>query len=447
MDNDEKNEISVIIKKEAFRNILTHILRFSHGSLEESLDIMGFCLGHVENQKEIIIKNAIPVSHGNQIDILFSQDHLDIIKKIEEKYQTQNLDLIGWYISHPSNGLDWTENDIQHHLIIQNESRPNAFCMVFDSTQLREGKDFQFKIYRLKDYKDGKESKKSKLSYTIEKPNSLDYFKWVQKFVEDYHKSNPILIKEIEEVLEKKPETLQEIPLNEIQESDEDMPKISSEYLKRNDEFADILNNLFQTEINRWMEEISEGTILGNEKLLNSTIKMKKNLSLGMERLKNWFQNLLTEQSGGFKKIVQNYIENRIQAILDLESNISEQFQLILNNSIETIKNKNEIFSNQVKEKIEDLKKKSEDVSSFISNNLNETQSIFDANQKLKNDIKEFSEKIIQKSKSQFDNIVDQEINRMNKIIEINRDINQKYSDIEENVKKLEKAILNLRNL
>ncbi|TFF93128.1 MAG: hypothetical protein EU543_04345, partial [Promethearchaeota archaeon] len=336
MDSEEKNDISVIIKKEAFRNILAHILRFGHESLEESLETMGYCLGNIENQKKIIIKNAIPVSHGNQINTLFSQDHLDIIKKIEEKYQTQNLDLIGWYISHPSNGFNWVENDIQHHLKIQNENRPNAFCMIFDPIHLREDDEFKLKIYSLKDYRDGTEGKKLNLSYKIEKPTSLDYFKWVQKFVEDYHKNNPILIKEIEEVLEKKPEKLQEIPLNEIQESEKDMLKISSEYIKRNDEFTDTLNNLFQTEINQWMEEINQGAILGNEKLLTSTIKMKKNLSQGMKRLKTWFQTLLTEQSGGFKKIVQNYIENRIQEITNLESKISEQSQSIINNSNET---------------------------------------------------------------------------------------------------------------
>jgi len=61
-------EGKVHISKEAFRNMITHVLRFGNAALENSVEVMGICLGKLHpNGKDILLLNAIPIFHGTQI--------------------------------------------------------------------------------------------------------------------------------------------------------------------------------------------------------------------------------------------------------------------------------------------------------------------------------------------------------------------------------------------
>jgi len=63
----------VIITKEAFRNMITHVLRFGNEGLETSVEVMGVCMGKkASNGKNIEVVNAIPLTHGTQIENDFS---------------------------------------------------------------------------------------------------------------------------------------------------------------------------------------------------------------------------------------------------------------------------------------------------------------------------------------------------------------------------------------
>jgi len=443
MNNDEENGISVQIKKEAFRNILAHTLRFGHEALEESVDTMGFCLGTIEEGNKIILKNALPISHGVKINESFSKDKLT---HLEEKYKEQNLDLIGWYISHPSEGLKWTKNDILNHLNIQNEERPEAFCIVVDHESIRKKDNFGFKIYRLMNYHEKEESKIKELPYQVESPNSLDYFKWVQKFVEDYHKKNPVLIKEIEELSETKPEELQEIPIGEETVPEESFT-ISPEFKKSTDQFGDMLKTLLNSEINDWMEDVSNGALQGNERLNQSIEQMNKNYAMGMQRLNNWFQKRIDETSNDYKNTVKDYMEKRTHRVSELENSISEISKNLVQSSTEIIESKHKSQYNQFKEKFDEIKILIEELEPQSSNQLKDQVKNQDITQQLQQDLQKFSSSTLEELKTLVNEKINEKVKKFEDIIEINNAIDQKYSEIEDDFKKLEKAILNLRNL
>lgn len=443
MENDEENDVFVQIKKEAFRNILAHTLRFGHEALEESADTMGFCLGTIEEENKIILKNALPISHGAKINESFSKDQL---AQLEEKYKEQNLDLIGWYISHPSEGLKWTKNDIKNHLNIQNEERPEAFCIVVNHELIRKNDNFGFKIYRLMNYHEKEESEIKELNYHVELPNSLDYFKWVQKFVEDYHKKNPVLIKEIEELSETKPEELQEIPISEETIPEESFT-ISPEFKKSTDQFGDILKTLLNSEINNWMEDVSNGALQGNQKLNQTIEQMNDNYAMGMQRLNNWFQKKIDETSNDYKNTVKDKMEKRSHRISELENSISEISKNLVQSSTEIIESKHKSQYNQFKEKFDEIKILIEELEPQSSNQLKDQAKNQDTTQQLQQDLQKFSSNTLEELKTLVNENINEKIKKFEDIIEINNAIGKKYSEIEDDFKKLEKAILNLRNL
>lgn len=437
---------TLLVKKEAFRNIIAHILRFSHKAIEDRAESVGFCLGNTADNDQIILKNAIPISHGTHIGSQFFEGKSNLLTQMEKKYREQDLDLIGWYISHPSEGLNWLERDIENHLKVQNEERSEAFCLVLDHESIKSEKNFGFKVYRLKDIKKGKNSKIELLNYEIESPNSLDYFKWVQKFVEDFHKRNPILIKEIEEIVEPKPEDLKEIPPEEKEISEEQF-QISSEFRRATEDFGDMLNKILNTEINKWMDNFNNGLLLGNKKLVESTEQMNENVIKGIKRLNNWFEKQIKENSRNFKDIVQEYTEKRIQNINNLEDSFKNKSQIILQELVEMLEKKNQEQFIQFKDKLDETKELSEEILSKNSEILKNQEKIQETIQKLHQDVENVTSNILEDLKNQIDENHIEKIKEIETLIKKNEDINQKYSEMEEDFKKLEKAILNYRNL
>ncbi len=120
--NDKNQNEKIIIKKEAFRNMLTHVLNYGSVALEESVEVMGVCLGKVNQEDgKVILTNAIPVMHGPEVSVGFSKKEIEIFQQIENQYKET---IIGWYLSRPGWGLDFTNITIANHQYFQNEKFP-----------------------------------------------------------------------------------------------------------------------------------------------------------------------------------------------------------------------------------------------------------------------------------------------------------------------------------
>ncbi|TXT59813.1 MAG: hypothetical protein BAJALOKI3v1_1010010 [Promethearchaeota archaeon] len=443
--DSRQSKIVVDIKKEAFRNIIAHIFRFGHEALDESVDTMGFCLGSLE-QDHYVVKNAIPVSHGPSLRKNYFSKKSKLVNQIEEKYQDENLQLIGWYISHPSEGVEWKEIDIQNHLQIQTERRPNAFCILLDHKLIRKEDDFGVKIYTLKDFEMGEASEIKELAYKVESPNSLDFFNWVQKFVEDYHKSDPILIKEIEEIVEPKAEMLQEIP-SEMEGIQESEINFGPHFQNSLEEFGEMIDTVFKTEINTSMNGFVQEVLRGSKKLENSTKQMRDNITLGMQRLGKWFETQIEEISRTFKNSVKNSTETRVNQVLTLEELIREKSDDVSLHLQQIIEDDLQTQQREIKGKLEQMGTKLKELISINSTNLENQQKVKDITQKLNKSIQELSSKLIEDLNPLIKDLIEQQTQNLEDLKQRNELIDQKYSIIEESIKKLEKAILSLRNI
>ncbi|TFG06635.1 MAG: hypothetical protein EU539_07060, partial [Promethearchaeota archaeon] len=210
---DTKDKNKVIISKEAFRNMLTHVLKHGNKNLDNDSEVMGVCLGKVDpNGKNTRLINAIPLIHGQKVSSGFSPTILDNFKMIEKNYMNQSLKIVGLYVSNLDWGLFLTDTYKRNLRYIQNEENPNGFIIVFDYTEMDKDENLGFEIYRLDNFADERSEDYHEVEYELEIPNTLDFFKWVKRFVEDSQRKSPTLIKEYHQMTEEVPKDLQEIP-------------------------------------------------------------------------------------------------------------------------------------------------------------------------------------------------------------------------------------------
>ncbi|MBY9005893.1 MAG: hypothetical protein KGD63_03960 [Candidatus Lokiarchaeota archaeon] len=439
--NDVKlDDEQIYITKEAFRNMITHVLRFGHDSLETNYEVIGFCLGRQDEDGKTQLINAIPVSHGKGIQISISQSYIDLIIKIEESYKEQDIKVIGWYISHPSNGVEWNEQDRKNHLSIQNNKKPKAFSIVFDHKLLKKENNFGFKIYRLLDYKKGDLNRFKLIDFKIEEPKTMDYFKWVKKFAEDFHKSNPILINEIREVSETIPNDLQEIPAPI--EDFEEKESLPLERLKSsNTEFINKINTFIYGDIKNWMQNIDQITLDGSDKLLKLILEINGSISSGMNNLRNWSKQEIISLTDRVKETAKDLINKNIDDQKDFISQIKKKQEKLEEEAIRIIneqsKNNTEFIKAKIgsfHEKIDDLKTNQIKVKADINN-------IGARILKTKNKMDIITKTISNKLKEIIDNKRNENINKLNSMnTKINK-FDKEVLEINEKVKDLENSI------
>ncbi|MBN1214166.1 MAG: hypothetical protein JXA99_01865 [Candidatus Lokiarchaeota archaeon] len=445
--NDIKNkEGPIFITKEAFRNMITHVLRFADDSLDTKYEVIGFCLGKQDENNNMMLMNAIPISHGKDIQIGISQSYLDLLKKIEDNYKDQDLKVIGWYISHPSGGIEWNEQDRKNHLYIQTNKKPKAFSIVFDHKLLKKENNFGLKIYSFIDYKKGEQGKYDSIDFEIEEPKTMDYFKWIQKFVEDFYKNNPILISEVKEVSETIPKDLQEIPTAPI----DDFMEIESLPLEKlQSSYTTLINNtneLIYEDIKKIMVNLNQITIEASTKLLNLLYEINEGLSSGMNNLKNWSKSEILGLTERVKETAKDLINKNIAEQKNFESKISdiknkieektlkivsEQFKNsseLLKIKIQSLEGKiNELKTMQNDSKV-DIDKSNEKITNIKNKFENEINNFADT---LKKDIDENNSKKINEL-----NLVKSKIDNFEKII---TDISRKVKDLDSNIDSLKK--------
>lgn len=390
----------VIIKREAFRNMITHVLRFGSEALETSVEVMGVCMGkNASNGKDIEILNAIPLTHGTQVEDDFSPEDFKSFAKIDEQYRKKDLSVVGWYHSHPNEGLFFSDFDKSNHLYYQKKQTPNGFGIVFDHALMGKEDNFGFKIFRLIDYKEGVNSECEEVDYEIEVPNTLDYFNWAKKFVEDSHKKSPLLIKEIEEFIGPKPNKLQEIPLSpeDLTEQEEDyseMAPIFSGFQQGAASFSEIFMGYFITQLSKWTKDINEGTLNGSEYLRNTLFQMKDSIAFSMSKVEKWFENNLDENINIFKESVSAYVDERVEAqkeLANLVVNVKEgaitELTSLINNNINNVLSQIEGGIKGISEKAADSTQVSSKLEEIIKNTTEKINTITNEANNLKTEI------------------------------------------------------------
>jgi proteasome lid subunit RPN8/RPN11 len=446
-------EGKVHISKEAFRNMITHVLRFGNAALENSVEVMGICLGKLHpNGKDILLLNAIPISHGTQISNGFSQEELDTFKKIETPYLNQNLHTVGWYHSHPGWGLFFSDIAIKNHRIFQNEQRPYAFCIIFDHTLMGQEDSLGFEAYRLDNFVDPMNKEHHKVVVEIEIPNTLEYFKWIQKFVEDIHKKEPIMIKEYKELDGTAPSDLQEIPKSEmeindleINEVDQTIKPIISGFQEGSSRFSDIFAKIFEVQIANWSNDINQGTTRGTELLTKTVTQMKDKISVGINNIESWFNRNLDEIVDGFKGQFHHYIDTRIESQKELVRQTFEMKEDVIKNYNSSVDENLNSLTSEMSEKTKELTDKikntllqSSKLEELIKNSSDNLLKISDETDIITKNIK----KDIETNSSDFEQSILNEIKKLNN--ELNS-VKAAYSKMNNTIKNFQKIAESLK--
>ncbi|MFW9987299.1 MAG: hypothetical protein ACFFC3_01450 [Candidatus Odinarchaeota archaeon] len=440
----------IFIKKEAFRNMLTHVLRFGNESLEKSVEVMGICLGHYESEEDkVIVENAVPLSHGDKVEIGFDKDDYDLFIEIKNKY---SLDLIGYYHSHPSWGLFLSESDLNNLKYFQSEKFPYGFAIVFDHTLMGKNEELGFEIYRLDDF--SKAEKYHNIQYEIEKPTSIEYYKWVQKFSEDIEKKNPILIKEVNELDERPLKDLQEIPIieepSEIDtelKNDSQMKTIISGFQQGTETFSREIIEMLNTQMGDWIDEMNQGTSRGTEYIVKALSKMKEVISSGLGKVDNWFKRTLDETVTQFEKNVSNYVDSRIDANKELKEYISKfkdklikDLKISVEKNIDSIEEELKTLRNSIAEKTEESKKIFMQFDELVNNYK---RMLTNTNEQI-NELSGNIERKIQNSLLPLQKNLDEKIEKLNTELTPFKENN---SEIKSLLEKLQKIITSFRNL
>jgi proteasome lid subunit RPN8/RPN11 len=136
----------------ALNKILRHGFRFSHpkGERKDWIECMGFLVGDVTDEL-VEINDAIPMVHGNLVEVEFKDEHYAKADEINQTLTDKNW-IVGWYHTHPGHGLFLSPVDKVNHSGYQSLN-PSAVALVFDPSKFNERNNFNeyIKFFRLKD--------------------------------------------------------------------------------------------------------------------------------------------------------------------------------------------------------------------------------------------------------------------------------------------------------
>ena len=445
------SEISKItIGSEAFIRMMTHVLRFGNEALEESVEVMGVCIGKEDDtENRFNILNIIPIQHGLKVSTGFTKEDIEFFANLNKDHQEKGLKIIGWYISRPGWGLDFTDITIQNHKFFQTEKNPQGFVIIYDHTIMGKEKEFGFKIYTLKDYK--KSNDFHEIPYEIEIPASLNFFKWVQKFVEDSQRLSPVIIKELKE---QPLGELQEIPLSTEDLVDKSIKDYSSQieqvfvgFNEGSKKMNEVISGTLNSQLKTWVDNMTQGTLKGMEYISKSTNQLKNTVSDGLRDVQNYFNSTFTEISSLFKKNITEYINKRVKGQQELKSEISikleenieeikKEFMEQMNNSMNPLEEKITSFLD-ILDKNSKLNSKMAELTIELNSLVSET----DKNIKnLTNNIGEQIENVISPFKTQ--------ISEKSEELDLElKPIQESHSEISILLEKLQKIITDFRNL
>ncbi|MHA2393717.1 MAG: hypothetical protein ACXAEX_17410 [Promethearchaeota archaeon] len=443
-------EFKVIIKPDAFVRMITHVLRFGNEALEESVEVMGVCVGKIDDtDNKIHLLNIIPIQHGLPVSTGFTKEDIELFSQLNKEYQEKEMMIVGWYLSRPGWGLEFTDITIQNHRFFQTEKNLHGFVIIFDHTMMGMENDFGFKIFTLKEHKISNDF--YELPYEVEVPSSLNVYKWVQKFVEDSQRLTPILIKELKEQPLKE---LQEIPLSEehllvegIKDYSDQIDLAISGFRNGILKLDEHIGKTYESQLNSWIGDMTQGTLKGMEFVGGSLNQLKNTVSDGLKDVQNFFNTTFTEISSLFKKNITEYINKRVQEQNELKNEISAVLNRITEESMNKMDEKIRESLKPLEENIEAMLTTIENTNNLSSKLANITGEINILTSKveedltnLKKNIPERIEDILSPIKAQIDEkfeILDSELNPTK----------ESYSEIRPLLEKLQKIITEFKNL
>ena len=353
----------VFIRMNAYKDILTHALRFANKLFDYNEQVLGFCLGNKEPESDDInVIKAIAITHGDQVELGFSEKIHKALEQVKEEVKDEDITVVGWYHSHPnSDSFFFSDVDKKNHIYFQNEKNPLAIGIVFDHSQLKKADQLGLEVFQLKNHKLGKKSGIVKVKYEVEPPKSLDFFRWVRELVEYGQTKDPNIIREKLEKIERIPGDLQEIPMligQDDTKTNINYPNINpviDGFKKGLQNLSSLVSTNYKSELELWSTEFNDGALLGLFKINDSLSEMNSAINKGFGKVEKWIDLKFKERIGETKEKIKGYVRKRLEGQEELKSNTHEI---------------NEILKSEISEYLE---QNISDISKSIKNNLNDS--------------------------------------------------------------------------
>ncbi|MBD3211571.1 MAG: hypothetical protein GF311_03105 [Candidatus Lokiarchaeota archaeon] len=340
----------VIIKPEAYYKMLVHVLRFGAKTIRGQgyKEVMGILIGRLKGEgmiKNVIIEDAVPVSHGGSIEVRFAPEDYATFSMIDEKFAKENLFSVGWFHSHPGLDIFFSSTDIMNQLGWQTPN-PSAIGIVFDHTYLDRPGDLGFRTFRLDDPSKGDASGYHEVETIVEPPNSLKFYDKIINLISSVHTKEPPILE-----LNEKPNLFGEIMFPSDGELMVEMPQISAERIVNmiKTGFFSIIESLIEPVIhqyNEWSQNILKNISSQNLVIKRNLVDVKATINDQLNKIQNTFS---TKLKNLFNEI-EYYIDDRFDTIdvkIDsikkdvshLEQNLTENVSKKINMMIKEMKN------------------------------------------------------------------------------------------------------------
>ncbi|MHA2128754.1 MAG: Mov34/MPN/PAD-1 family protein [Promethearchaeota archaeon] len=132
----------VILKLKAYKRIVGYAHRYANNSLSSDKwrEVYGILIGSIENDKDVIVKDAIPMVVGDRAGVKYeNKQYVDMAQidatVFERSIQDERNDfIIGWFHTHPGFGFFFSPIDQLTHLGYQLPN-PYAVALIFDHTE------------------------------------------------------------------------------------------------------------------------------------------------------------------------------------------------------------------------------------------------------------------------------------------------------------------------
>ncbi len=135
-------ETPIFISYNAYRRIVGYAMRYGNDELTQRnwREVYGILIGSIKDNKEVIIKDAIPVMVGERAYVEYKSKHYVDTAQFntaiyERAIQDNKVDFfVGWWHTHPGIGFIFSPRDIETQLFYQGVN-PFAIALVFDHCQ------------------------------------------------------------------------------------------------------------------------------------------------------------------------------------------------------------------------------------------------------------------------------------------------------------------------
>lgn len=395
----------VFIKPLAYYKMLVHILRFGNRVRDQRQyrEVMGILIGRVAGDpnkkgiKNVIVEDAVPISHGGSIEVAFAPEDYVSFALIDEAYADKGLFSVGWFHSHPGLNIFFSGVDKINQLGWQTPN-PSAIGIVFDHTFLENPGDLGFRTFRLDDPSKGQKSDYHEVETIVEPPDSIDYYFKIMELINCIHSKEPPIL-EINETPDlfgeiffpSKRELLAAKPALKLEDILSALHNGISQFLQLSIE--PLINFL-----NSWSQEIIKNIMENNIQIRDDLVDLKDDLRKGIDKLQNNFKfslkykldDLETYIGDRFENFDKNNedIKNFIEKLKEeLPTQINELFEQKVNgllnkisenftensNKLTEINQKNKFYSEnlaQQKLSLEKLSEKTKSLERLTSENL-----------------------------------------------------------------------------